>query len=325
MYTLDNINETNTNEFKNTIKNSTCKDLEIFIEKNNHILNNDNFWKIVSKNHHLNIQFIDKYKMYLYNYFCNIKCYVSCEYIDENNDLNWDFNKMSSYITNCNIDFINAYIDKDWNYSILSRIINIKEIEKDIYNHYHNPVYQSKPWDWNEVSKNDSLTLDFVQSDLCKNKKWNYNNISKNQNIPLDKLEHFQYTNYYFVSDRTDLTEIFIIKHKNENWNMYSLSKYCSIDFINKYITDFNWNYEAISYNITLNKEFIQKNLKKSNEWDYEYIYSFLMELYHSCNDTELSLYIQSILKNSDLFDINICIFNKCDMKYIDMYYQISN
>lgn len=281
-----------------------------------------NFWKYVAKNKNLNTLFIDKFKEELTNYFYHIQCECTCEYIHENEYYNWDYNKLSYCITNLNIDFLNYYIEKNWDYSVISRRIDINEIKEDLYQHHHNPVYQSKPWDWSEVSKNPTLTYEFLQSNYCKNKKWNNYFVSKNENIPLDKLILYSNVCFKGISERNDLNEDFILTYKNRDWNMYELSKRCRIDFIDEYINEFKWDFEAISYNKYLTNEFIKKYIRKN--WEYENIICNLIDIYFDLTTSiDDKNYIKNIIQNPEIIDITILKINEYQQKYVEYYYQI--
>ena len=108
--------------------------------------------------------------------------------------------------------------------------------------------------DWNGISWNPNITMEFIEK--YSDKPWDWNGgISRNPNITME----------------------FIEKYSNKPWNWYYISynQNITIEFIEKY-PDKSWNWGWISYNpFNYEKElFIEKRMK-------EYLMCYRIQLYY--------------------------------------------
>lgn len=119
------------------------------------------------------------------------------EIIEQNLDLPWNWGAeglsepKGPVIT---LDFITRFIDKDWDWSLLSlsSIITQDFVEKNI----------NKPWNWSRLSKNPNIaTPSFIDKYI--NKEWNWGELGLSRN--------------------PSITSDFIIKYKYKPWNWYSI------------------------------------------------------------------------------------------------------
>lgn len=246
-------------------------ELNDYCEHNYNLLNEKD-WSKISKNKNLTLEFIEKFKdkLHFHKLLKSGSKIFTCEFIDNyyvNENKNWDFNDISNQVIDLNIDFINAYIDKDWNYKNISKYIHISEITKDIVNHYHNPVYQSKPWDWDMISLNDNLTKEnFIQLRKYIKKKWNVSHLCKNEYF-IRSLN----SNWFILQNDTNtigyLDLLYDFLKDNELLDKINYQSLSNINFNRLYYGDYKYN--DINYNVNINKkdcEFILYH--KDKPWD---------------------------------------------------------
>ena len=161
------------------------------------------------------------------------------------------------------------YPYKKWNmnYLIENKIIDFiiltkfKYITQDIMDKYPN-----KPWDWEWLIENTNIKLE--------------------KYVPFNLIEKYKYKwNYKYLSFNPNLTEEFILKYPNKNWdieyliknnkitnfNTLTKFKYICKDIIDKY-PDKPWDWEWLIENTDIEVEkYIPLNLieKYSYKWDY--------------------------------------------------------
>lgn len=149
--------------------------------------------------------------------------------------------------------------EKNWNFRLisLSKNLDLKILKK----------WEFLPWDWQEMSKNPSLTLDIVEYFIDKNWLFYY--------IKAPPEFMIKYSDKNWDWRRVDLTQIptdFILSHLDLDWNLSKMLEiipfdllssnkiiainYCTdINFIIENLESFNWNLGHLSKcsNITLN------------------------------------------------------------------------
>ena len=181
----------------------------------------------------------------------------------------WDYLNLSRN-PNITEEYILKYPNENWNIKYLidnnkitdfNTLSKFKNINKNILNRYSN-----KPWNWEWLIENTNIKLEiFIQLDIIEKykHKWNYLNLSRNPNI----------------------TEEYILKYPNENWNIkylidnnkitdfntLSKFKYIDKDIIKKYPNK-PWDWEWLIENTNIKLEiFIQLDIieKYKHKWDY--------------------------------------------------------
>jgi hypothetical protein len=96
---------------------------------------------------------------------------------------------------------------ENWDWAVLSKCIKPNDISTNI----------NLPWDWNSISKNYYLTIDFIEKHITKPLNWGY--ISSNNNITLDDIQkypHFPWS-YFYLSMNENLTVKFESKISTSN------------------------------------------------------------------------------------------------------------
>ena len=245
-------------------------------------------------------------------------------YLINNNKIT-NFNALSKF-KNINQDIINKYSNKpwDWEWLIQNTNIHIEKyiplslIEKYLYKWYYlylskNPniteefilKYPYQYWDIKYLIKNNKIT-DFnalskfinINQYIINNypdKPWDWEWLIKNtiiyveRYIPFNLIEKYlDKWNYWKLSKNQNITEDFILKYPNQNWNMCfliknnkitdfnALSKFRNIyeDIIDKYPNK-QWDWEWLIENTDINVEnYIPFNLieKYLDKWDYYYL-----------------------------------------------------
>ena len=226
----------------------------IYYTKNNNLIKHSykwNYW-ILSKNLNIPKKFILKYPNKNWNIeylidnnkitdfkslskFKYINYYIlykypnkpwDWEWLIENTDINveeyiplnliekykykWNYWKLS-YNPNLTEEIILKYPNKKWNIEYLinnNRITDFKSLNKlKNINQYIIDKYPNKPWDWEWLIENNIV-------------------IRPEKYIPFDIIEKYPYKwNYWHLSYHPELTEEFILKYPNKNWNKDYLVK----------------------------------------------------------------------------------------------------
>lgn len=100
------------------------------------------------------------------------------------------------------------------------------------------------PWDWQGVSLNPNLTIDFIENNWDKN--WCF-----------DRLSNAECLNCCFLDRHLD---------KNWNWKNISRSVYISVDILEKY-SHFPWDFDEMSVNKNLNVDIVCKYQRENWNW----------------------------------------------------------
>jgi hypothetical protein len=234
---------------------------------------------ILTSNINIPIDFIKKNLDKNFNWY-HLSLTVDIETIFENIELPWKYIYISKN-SNLREHHIIKYKDKinwDWNSLLLNGNISIDFIMDHKENDYqieYGLIYScltskfissniNKPfWNFNELSKHPSITLNIVKNN--KNKEWNWGKLSKYLKINIeDVLENNDLPwNWNKLSKNTYLTIGMkcIIKYPHLPWNWYYLSESpnITIDFIKKYSNINNLDY--VDWNI-LSKNLLKKHPK---------------------------------------------------------------
>lgn len=112
-------------------------------------------WIALSKNHHINQEFIETYA-----------------------DKPWNWKSFSSNSKLLTIEFIIKFRNRGWDWNKISRYINITiEILE---------TYPDLPWSWQHLSSNKQISLEIIEKNIDKN--WDYDTITYNDFIPDNRL-----------------------------------------------------------------------------------------------------------------------------------------
>ena len=79
--------------------------------------------------------------------------------------------------------------------------------------------HPEKPWNWNGISRNPNITMEFIEKHP--EKPWNWYNISSNPNLTMEFIEKHPEKpwNWNSISYNPNLTMEFIEKHPEKAWN----------------------------------------------------------------------------------------------------------
>jgi len=217
---------------------------------------------------------------------------IGCDDIQENINMNIDWNYGISRNKNITIDFVKNNPDKCWNYYYLLQNLEFKLdfVEK---------LIQTINIDWSSLSKHSNLTIEFIEKYI--DKPLNFTFLSKNANITID----------------------FIFKYKNKDWDYIYIYKYKKIPswYIDYKIQNFNNDYIFFNYlskNIHLTPDIVEKYETQNWNWEYLINMSHLYKHYYKqgkkVNFKLLSsnkyLSLKFIEKNLNLLDIDILSSN---------------
>lgn len=243
----------------------------------------------------------DPDKIYRFNKLANtdnkILKYIKWEFIEENIQLNWDFNILSRK-ENINWDIIDRYPDKNWDYEYLS-VLNLKSnkyylspfnwnlIDKYPHKNWdykklskiypkidYNLIrkYPDKNWDYNYLSADDNLDWNLIID--FPDKQWNYRclssqpGMSKNWNI-IKLLPDKNWDYHYGLSENKNFNWDLLRELPTKNWNYIVLSHHRYIDV--KYILsnpNFTWDWNKISENSNITWQIVLDN--PNIQWNYK-------------------------------------------------------
>ena len=114
-------------------------------------------------------------------------------------------------------NFFEKYIDKDWNWSYISKMKNLP-IELIL-------KYPKKNWDWWRLSKKRDLPLYVIETLI--DKPWDWGEISWNENLTTEFIEKHpdeHWNNYGIIQKCLNLTPRFLMKNQKIMWYFHSSS-----------------------------------------------------------------------------------------------------
>ena len=205
------------------------------------------------------------------NTILNVEKYIPLEIIKKYSDeLNGDF---LIYNKNLTEEFIFENLNKNWNMDYLienNKINNFNYIPLYEYITIDTLIkYLDRPWNWDY----------FIQ-------KNRYKHLIFEHFIPMKLIEKYKDKwDYYKLSQNTNLTEEFILRYPNKNWNISWFIDHFKLDFdnliklnitqdiINKYPNkSWNWDWLYLNTNIHIEEYIPLKIIKKYNKWNYLYL-----------------------------------------------------
>ena len=247
-----------------------------YLIKNNKITD----FNALSKFKYINQRIIDGYsykpwdwEWLIENTNINVERYISLNLIEKYKN-KWGYWSLSKN-SNLTEEFILKYPDKDWDIEYL--------------------IYNNKITDFNTLSKFKYINQDIIDEYLYKPWDWEWlienTNINVEKYIPLNLIEKYKNKwGYWSLSENPNLTEEFILKYPDKDWDIeYLIKKNKIIDFnalskfkyLNQRIIDkyrnSPWNWEWIIENTNIYTEYrIPFNLiekyKYKYKWDYWYL-----------------------------------------------------
>ena len=228
-------------------------------------------WVSISKNRHLNRTIINKFISH-WNKTCwanisgnlSISTYELIDLTDQYSTVNWDWDQISMR-SDLTIEFIlrKQRKAKPWNWKKLSQYLILDTIKNIIQNDTTVQLL-----DWNSLSANFALTVDFIRKHPTQ--KWNWREISKNKSIGMFDIQNNLTLpwDWNSVSANPNLTMMFINANSHYKWNWAEISnnKTISLEFIRNHISD-NWSWTNLSRNPYLTDEFINEFCHKPWSW----------------------------------------------------------
>ena len=84
--------------------------------------------------------------------------------------------------------------------------------------------YPNKPWNWNRLSSNPNITMEFIEK--YPDKPWDWNELSRNPNITIEIFEKYPDKPWDWIdlSRNTTITMEIIEKYPNKPWNWNIIS-----------------------------------------------------------------------------------------------------
>jgi len=169
----------------------------------------------------------------------------------------------TEFVTNPLIWMLKNHPDKPWGWQELSRNPSITwQFIKE------NP---DKPWNWNYLSENPSITWQFIKENPDKNWNWNYMSanpsitweiVQKNIDLPWD---------WIWLSTNPSITWQIVQDNLDKDWDWYSLSENPFITWQNiQQNPDENWNWDYLSENPNITWQNVQDNPYRP--WNFTYL-----------------------------------------------------
>lgn len=199
----------------------------------------------------------------LSDYFNSHKIDFSLEFIELHKDeINWNG---ISYKPNPNLteEFIERYIDKDWDFQKLTKIVSLNFIDR----------FSDKNWDfhYNISSRIDNIA--FLERYI--NRFWNWEILQKRLNIDwLDFIERHidDKLNFFSLSYRDDIIPL-VEKYPEKSWYWPTISKNPNLtpEFLEKNF-EREWSEEGwkqLSKHPNINMEFIERHQEQPWKWEY--------------------------------------------------------
>lgn len=159
---------------------------------------------------------------------------------------------------NLTLEFIEKYIDKNWNFRELSKHPNltIDLVAK----------YKEKRWDWKYITVHHSATFEKIKQYIYL--PWNFKDITLNPHINLDQLEYLIKNGFEHKLDWSKLgysdkiTPEFFEKYNDKTWNLDAFV--INPNFTTAHIRELqkkygNLNLKRLAYNPSLTSEDIEK------------------------------------------------------------------
>ena len=245
-----------------TVLSNTPRVIEL--AKSERHLNMEQFWQIISTSTKLPLKFIDKYS-----------------------SKPWDWNSLSHNV-NLTSEFIDKHSNKPWNYLLLferdlllinsrviSTLVNSKQWTEDISTTKCGlkviELYHSLPiWDWNRISSNSNLTMEFIMKHP--EKLWNWQLVSKNANISLkDVLEnpHLPW-DFDLVQLNRNIPVHEFIKY-NREWSWDIISANLGVTETDIIMFDWiPWNHYVLTLNPNISLRFMAEH--PNQVWNFKQI-----------------------------------------------------
>ena len=127
--------------------------------------------------------------------------------------------------------------------------------------------YPNKDWNWEGISKNPNISIEFIETYTDKPWCWKYG-VSDNPNLTMDFIEKFidKQWDWVEISENLNITMEFIEAYPDKDWDWYSISRNPNItmDIIEKN-PDKPWEWAGISINPNLTIKFVEKH----KPWDW--------------------------------------------------------
>lgn len=169
---------------------------------------------------------------------------ITPEIIEKNKDFPWDWRYISRN-PNINISFVIRNKDKPWDWKYISKHKNVTVLclEK----------YSNLPWKWEFVVENPNLTASFINKYYDKIKDYSFK-LDVNIGLNLEAIYN------RFLNNPQN------INNKNLNKNVVYISSNTDKEIIEKF-PELNWNWELISFNPTIDIDFVKKFKNKNLNW----------------------------------------------------------
>jgi hypothetical protein len=198
----------------NNISMNLCTTLDIieeFIDENIGLT-----WEFVSWNPNVDILFAKRYIKCLDWRGISQSIGITMEDIEQNSDLPWALDYVYKN-RNLTKEFLKSHGNQEIGWSRLSmsaKYISIEDGDK---------------WDYEELSKNESITPELVEQHL--DKPWNFISLSGNSAISPSFIERHisERWDWKLISSNKSITQEFFLRRINKNWDFDALARNRSV------------------------------------------------------------------------------------------------
>jgi hypothetical protein len=175
----------------------------------------------------------------------------------------WNWNQLT--YNNITEEILEQWIDKPWNWIELSNcsVVNLTFVDKWI----------DKPWNIFLIIKNGDFTVEFMEKHYDRLRLQHYSswdNLSWNENITEEIITRWidKPWNFLGISSNSNLSLKFIEQTLSINWSLEYMCMWLDLEDIERLDESEGLNWKYVSYNKNLTKEFIDKWIDKSWDWD---------------------------------------------------------
>ena len=207
-------------------------------------------WKSLTRNSSIRISDIIEHKNLSWDWSAiTRRSDVSPEDLKQLPEVCWDWYAFTS-CSKCKLSYILENPNENWNWRLLSERVG----ENVLKNNF------DKPWDWNELSRNPSISFGFKRK--YKDKPWNWNNIKCNSKdvTAKDVLNNPWISWDWDTAHKSkNMTISTIRKYSHMQWNWGKMSQYFSAKTIIKN-ADLPWIWFYVSGNSSLTWDSIKDN-----------------------------------------------------------------
>lgn len=158
-------------------------------------------------------------------------------------------------------DFAESIPKKYWDVEYLSEYATLEFVQRHL---------GTTKWNWENLSRNENLTVDFVNQN--KDKPWIWDTLAWNSSIDsFGFVTHMdQHLNWKELSSNKTITPELVLRFKTKPWDWEYLSENVGIPltFIEQH-PEFPWEWDDVSQRNDISPEYIERNITRPWNWEW--------------------------------------------------------